>query len=227
MKYLALTTLTPLTPLPTVIVRLEPEGCALNGAGNLLAPWGASVVVGVLRSGYSRVQLPRLRRRRAELLSKLKVLSCIRCALAQSTDRRTCSCSAQYEICTHSGVCGFPRYPCFKGRYPSLEGTAEDLLLKLMPNLIWHWSHISSSQKTGSLPRCFRQRLCLLDWMWPAKERAGAKGQEAVYTLHAALEVAVCLQASLGDDAEASLEIIKQAGMPEPCPKGEDGEKRD
>ena len=43
-------------------------------SGNLLAPLTASVAAGVLRSGYSRVQLPRLRRRRAALVSKLKVL---------------------------------------------------------------------------------------------------------------------------------------------------------
>lgn len=41
--------------------------------GNLLAPWGAAVATGLLRSGYSRVQLPRLRKQRAELIGKLKV----------------------------------------------------------------------------------------------------------------------------------------------------------
>ncbi|BDA40622.1 hypothetical protein COCOBI_01-2750 [Coccomyxa sp. Obi] len=40
--------------------------------GNLLAPLAASVAAGALRSGYSRVQVPRMRRRRAALLSKLK-----------------------------------------------------------------------------------------------------------------------------------------------------------
>ena len=42
-------------------------------AGNLLAPWAAATATGVLRSAYSRVQLPRLRKRRMELLGKLKV----------------------------------------------------------------------------------------------------------------------------------------------------------
>ena len=57
------------------------------------------------------------------------------------------------------------------------------------------------------------------------RKRASAKGQ--VYTLRAALDIAVCLQASLGDDAEASIQIMKQGGVPEPCPKGEDEEKRE
>ncbi len=48
-------------------------------AGNLLAPWAAATATGVLRSAYSRVQLPRLRKRRMELLGKLKVCACVPC----------------------------------------------------------------------------------------------------------------------------------------------------
>ncbi len=48
-------------------------------AGNLLAPWAAATATGVLRSAYSRVQLPRLRKRRMELLGKLKVCACVIC----------------------------------------------------------------------------------------------------------------------------------------------------
>ena len=45
--------------------------------------------------------------------------------------------------------------------------------------------------------------------------------------MRAAFDIAVCLQASLGDDAQAAVEIMKQAGVPETLPKGEDGEKRE
>ena len=47
--------------------------------GNLLAPWAAATATGVLRSAYSRVQLPRLRKRRMELLGKLKVCAHVTC----------------------------------------------------------------------------------------------------------------------------------------------------
>ncbi|KAK9916308.1 hypothetical protein WJX75_001076 [Coccomyxa subellipsoidea] len=47
-------------------------GASFILTGNLLAPLAASVAAGTLRSGCSRVQLPKLRRKRAALLSKLK-----------------------------------------------------------------------------------------------------------------------------------------------------------
>lgn len=48
------------------------------GPGNLLAPWGAATATGLVRSAYSRLKVPLLKKRRMELLSKLKVcvLSC-------------------------------------------------------------------------------------------------------------------------------------------------------
>jgi len=57
---------------------LGPIELIMLGPGNLLAPWGAATVTGLVRSAYSRVQIPRLKKRRMELLSKLKVcaLSC-------------------------------------------------------------------------------------------------------------------------------------------------------
>lgn len=64
----------------TLAVRYQLQVCRLILSiadvctGNLLAPLAASVAAGALRSGYSRVQVPKMRRRRAALLSKLKVL---------------------------------------------------------------------------------------------------------------------------------------------------------
>ncbi|EIE26728.1 hypothetical protein COCSUDRAFT_46205 [Coccomyxa subellipsoidea C-169] len=47
-------------------------GASFILTGNLLAPLAASVAAGTLRSGFTRVQAPKMRRRRAELLSKLE-----------------------------------------------------------------------------------------------------------------------------------------------------------
>ena len=72
--------------------------------GNLLAPWAAATATGVLRSAYSRVQLPRLRKRRMELLGKLKVRAHVQCQVsgisAHECDAlHTVPGSASHAIC--------------------------------------------------------------------------------------------------------------------------------
>lgn len=67
---------------------------AAGCAGNLLAPWAAATATGVLRSAYSRMQLPRLRKRRMELLGKLKV--CVRLLWRGSLPALAHHCTAQH-----------------------------------------------------------------------------------------------------------------------------------
>lgn len=73
---------------------------AVPCAGNLLAPWAAATATGVLRSAYSRVQLPRLRKRRMELLGKLKACayvpySALTCGPLHCAARKACSPHAE------------------------------------------------------------------------------------------------------------------------------------